>query len=108
MLPGDAPTYQPEIEEIVHGIETIPLEKITATRAFFKCTFTESSTEDLFYRVAWYQDNFQMIVSDFGNAVSDTAFKLTENIFVESGFQLGHTVNNKHYYSQLKMKTLIM
>ena len=34
-----------------------------------------------------------MLLSDFGNSSSDPVYKLTEEMFVDNGMQLGHTVN---------------
>ena len=93
LLIGDPPTYQPVIGEIVHGLETIPYGRIELSRAYFTCTFTESAEENLFYKAIWYQDGIQLLLSDFANTSSHTAFKLTEEMFVENGFTLGHTVS---------------
>ena len=58
------------------------------------CWFTISSTDNLLYKVTWYQNDVQMYVTDFASTSELPKLRLTETIFADNsnGFQLGTEV----------------
>ena len=62
------------------------------TEVYFICKFDPSTTEELWYRVYWYQNGISLYATGFRKVADDIGLTLTEPLFVEKGFKLGNEV----------------